>query len=194
MNKIMTKTKKSMKHTNKTSSKLSIRKKIISKPTTIILAALTLVTIGFCAFAVINKSYATSPFGSDVPITSTAEAEVSNVIVEASAGNTIRVQFDYNLANGAVYAVVDAALLGQRSFGQTEVTGPGHYDQTITGAADGTYYIAIMISGNPTYVLGDPGPANQPLIITLPITNKSNGGRNIWRTEQYFHMQKQYFQ
>ena len=166
----------------------------MGKSTKILVAALVVLSIGVGTFAMINNSYASGSFGNEVPITSTAEAQVSNVTVETSANNTVRVQFDYDLANGAPYAVVDAALLNQQSFGQTNVTGPGRYDQTINGIADGKYYITIIISGNPSYVLGDPGPSNQPLIITLPPTGNSRGGRNIWHIEKYFHTQKQYFQ
>jgi hypothetical protein len=90
---------------------------------------------------------------------------------------------------------VDVALNDQLSFGPTTVTGPGHYDQTINGLADGKYYLAMIISGNPDYLLGGPGPSNQPLTITLPDTSsKSKGGHNVMHIEKFFHKQKQYFQ
>ncbi|MDB5166905.1 MAG: hypothetical protein JWN26_50 [Candidatus Saccharibacteria bacterium] len=191
MNKVITKTKKPVKNTTKASNKVNAKKKIISKPTKIILAALTLVTIGVCTFAVINNSYAKGGPNNGVPISSSAEAEISNVTVDVSAGNSVRVQFDYVLANGATQALVDAALNYQQSFGAVLVTGPGHYDQTISNAADGTYFIELLISGNPAYILGDPGPSNQPLVVTLPdTTSQSNGGHNILHVEKFFHKQK----
>jgi hypothetical protein len=194
MNKVISKTKKPVKHIAKAAGKANAKKKIISKPTMIVLAALTLVTIGVCAFAVINNSYATGTFGNDVPITSTAGADVSNVTVSILANNSIRAQFDYVLANSATQATVDIALNDQLSFGPATVTGPGHYDQTISNLADGKYYLAMIISGNPDYILGDPGPSNQPLVINFPATNnQSNGGNNLMNIEKFFHKQGQYF-
>jgi len=190
MNKTITKTKKPAKRT------ANAKKQIINKPTIMIFGAFIAgVAIAVvCTVTVINNTYATSQFGNNVPITSAAEADVSNVTVEVSSGNSIRVQFDYALANGATSATVDAALNDQLSFGATTVTGSGHYDQTVTNIADGKYYIALVISGNPDYVLGDPGPSNQPLVITLPDTTfGSNGGHNIYHIERYFHKQKQSF-
>ncbi len=187
--------KKTTKQTANTSVKANAKKQIISKPSKVIIGAFTVLAIAVCTVAIISKSYATGQPTNDVPITSTAQAEVSNVVVDASANNTIRVQFDYVLANGFSSATVDAAPSSQQSFGQTQVTGQGHYDQTLTGLADGKYYITIIISGNPDYLVGDPGPANQPLVITLPTTaSNNNGGRNIWHIEKFFHKQKKYFQ
>lgn len=195
MNKVIPKTKKPVKKTAMVSTKVNAKKKIVSKPTMIVLAALTLVTISVCAFAVINNSYATGVISNAVPITSTAGADVSNVTVETLANNSIRVQFDYVLANSATQATVDVALNDQLSFGPTTVTGPGHYDQTVSNLANGKYFLAMMISGNPDYILGDPGPSNQPLVINFPATNnKSNGGNNLMNIEKFFHKQKQYFQ
>ena len=141
-----------------------------------------------------NDSYASGSFNNGVPITATAGADVSNITVETSANNTIRVQFDYVLASNATQATVDIALNDQLSFGPTTITGLGHYDQTVSNLADSKYKLAMIISGNPDYILGDPGPSNQPLVITFPdALSKSNGGNNIMHVEKLFHKQKQYF-
>ena len=143
------------------------------------------------AYAIVNT---TSVEGArdtgSVPLASTAQASVTNVDVR-TIENSINVQFDYDLVNGAESSYVDAALSSRMSFGPTIVTGPGHYNQTVTGLADGTYYISIIISGNPDYVLGEPSKANKPLFITLPETEKTKNGDPFVRTiRQFFHHQK----
>lgn len=145
------------------------------------------------AFAVLKTAYAATYNHNEVLITDAAEARVWDVIVETE-GNTIRIQFDYDLANGATQATVDAALYDQRSFGSTTVTGPGHYDATLTEIPDGSYFISIVISGNPVYFLADPGPSNQPLIISIPDSKKSqNGTPTVRYIKHYYHQQQQDF-
>jgi|GEM_PF-1572837 len=193
----MTKTKQTVKSTSKTSTKRKVnaKKQIIGKPAMIIMGVAAVIAITVSAFALIGTTYATgAPKNNDVPITSTAQASVSNVSIDVSDNNTIRAQFDYALANNATQATVDMALGDNFSLGQVTVTGSGHYDQTTNALPDGTYFVAIIISGNPDYVLGDPGPSNQPLTITLPDTAaKSHGGHNVFNIEKFFHKQKQYF-
>ena len=137
-----------------------------------------------------NFAYAAQP-SNEVPIASTAQAAVSNVLVTAE-NNDITVQFNYDLANGASSAVIDAVLNQQRSLGQVEVTGPGMYIATERGLPDGNYGVYLFISGNPDYLTGTPGPSNQPLIVTLPAGTKKFGmGEQMMRDfRQYFHSQK----
>jgi len=193
----MTKTKQTVKSTSKTSTKRKVnaKKQIIGKPAMIIMGVAAVIAITVSAFALIGTTYATGASkNNDVPITSTAQASVSNVSIDVSDNNTIRVQFDYALANGATQATVDIALGDNFSLGQVTVTGSGHYDQTTGSLPDGTYFVAILISGNPDYVLGDPGPSNQPLTITLPDTAaKLHGGHDVFNIEKFFHKQKQDF-
>ena len=140
-----------------------------------------------------NFAYASKP-SNDVPIVSTAEAAVSNVLVTAE-NNDITVQFDYDLANGASSAVIDAVLNQQQSLGQVFVTGPGMYIATERGLPDGNYGVYLFISGNPDYLTGDPGPSNQPMIVTLPAGSNTFGmGDQIMRDfRQYFHAQQRLF-
>lgn len=195
MNKVMTKSKKPTKKTAKSATKKNAQQVAISMPTKIVLIAFAVVAIGVSAFTIINTSYATGKPSDAVPVVSTAAADVSNVTVQTSVNNTIRVQFDYVLANGATQGMVDIALNDQLSFGPVAVTGPGHYDQTLSNLANGKYFLAMVISGNPDYILGDPGPSNQPLVIEFPAANNnSNGGNNLMNIEKFFHKQKQYFQ
>ncbi len=156
--------------------------------TKIVAAFVAVVAITIGVITIVNTTSVQGVKESNsVPLVSTAQASVSNVQV-ATLGNTVNVQFDYDLANGAESAYVDAALAGQRSFNTAIVNGPGHYDETLTEVADGTYYIAIIISGNPDYLLGDSGPANKLLTITLPETQKTENGDPFVRTiRKFFH-------
>lgn len=158
---------------------------------TVIVAA-TLIAVA--AVVTTNASRASATQYSEVPLVSTAQARTTNVIVSAS-DNTIRVEFDYALANGATSAVVDASLQNQQSFGVTEITGPGHYDQTLTDLPDGNYSVFIVISGNPPFLLGDSGPSSQPMVISLPSTTPpiSNGDQFVRDMRKIYHKQNQQF-
>lgn len=185
--------KKTISH-NKNPKKLSKKITAMKLHTKIVSAVVAVVIVVVGVIAVINTSQAQGVKESDsVPLVSTAQAQVTNVKV-GTLGNTVNVQFDYDLVNGADSATVDAALAGQRSFDPVIVTGPGHYDKTLTDVADGTYYIAIIISGNPDYLLGDPSPANKPLVFTIPETNKTSNGDMFVRTvRHFFHQQQKQF-
>ncbi len=101
----------------------------------------------------------------DVPLTPTAQASAKNVLVTVT-GTDIRVQFDYDLANGAPSATVDIALNDRQSFGIVSVTGPGRYDQTITNVLPGSYSLFAVISGMvPDYPLKDPATGQQQVIV-----------------------------
>jgi len=146
------------------------------------------------AFVLTTSSSASAQQYSEVPLTSTAQASVTNVIVSAS-GNDIRVEFDYALANGASSATVDASFQNQMSFGPVVLTGSGHYDQILTGLPDGNYSIFIIISGNPPFLLGDSGPSSQPMVISLPSTTPpiSNGDVFVRDMRKIYHKQNQLF-
>ncbi len=103
----------------------------------------------------------------NVPVTASSQVQVTNVVVTAT-GNDIRVQFDYALVNGATTATVDASLQTQQSFGPVVVSGPGHFDETLTGVSNGSYSIFIVSTGNPDYEVVN--TTSQPLVITLPAT------------------------
>lgn len=162
--------------------------------TKIVSAFIAVIAITIGAYAIVNT---TSVEGArdtgSVPLASTAQASVTNVDVR-TIGNSINVQFDYDLVNGADSSYVDVALSSRMSFNPNFVTGPGHYNETITDLADGTYYLSIIISGNPDYVLGESSKANKPLFITLPETEKTKNGDPFVRTiRQFFHQQKKDF-
>lgn len=186
----MTKKTTQKKTAKKQSKKLTLTK--VHKRIVGLFVGVAAITIG--VIAIVNTTSVQGVKETDsVPLVSTAQASVTNVQV-GTVGNTVNVQFDYDLANGAESATVDAALSSQRSFNPVIVTGPGHYNETLTDTPDGTYYIAIVISGNPDYVLGDPSPANKPLFITLPETEKTSNGDPFVRTiRKFFHHQQKDF-
>ena len=103
----------------------------------------------------------------NVPVTASSQAKVTNIVVTATR-NDIRVQFDYALVNGATTATVDASLQTQQSFGPVAISGPGHFDETLTGVNNGSYSISIISTGNPDYEVVN--TTGQPLVITLPAT------------------------
>lgn len=162
--------------------------------TKIVSACVVVILVAIGAYAIVNTTSAEGARDKgSVPLASTAQASVTNVQV-TTIGNSINVQFDYDLANDAESSYVDVALSSRRSFNPAIVTGPGRYNETLTDIANGTYYLAIIISGNPDYVLGDPSPANKPLFITLPETEKTKNGDPFVRTiRQFFHHQKKDF-
>jgi hypothetical protein len=187
MVKKITSRKKVTKKLSKKVASMRLHAKIIS-----VFAVLAVITVG--VITIVNTTSVQGVKETDaIPLVSTAQAEVKNVRV-ATLGNAVNVQFDYDLVNGAEGAYVDAALSGRRSFNPTFVTGPGRYNETLTEVADGTYYILIVISGNPDYVLGDPGPGNKTLFITLPETEKTKNGDPFVRTiRNFFHHQHKKF-
>ena len=187
MTKKITPRKKDTKKLSQSFASTKMHTKIVSA-----FVAVIALTVG--AYAIVHT---TSVQGArddgSIPLASTAQASVTNVEV-TTTGNSINVQFDYDLANGAESSYVDVALSSRMSFNPNIVTGPGHYNETVTDLADGTYYLAIIISGNPDYVLGDTGPANKPLFITLPETKKTKNGDPFVRTvRHFFHHQKKDF-
>ena len=148
-------------------------------------------SLGFLAAQ--NPAYAAKP-SNDVQISSTSDASVSNFAVTV-VDNDIRVQFNYELANGATSAVIDAVLNQAFSMGQTTITGSGFYDQTVTGLPDGNYAVFLFISGNPDFLTADPGPSNQPSIIRISAEGRKFGmGDRMMRDfRQYFHAQQRLF-
>jgi hypothetical protein len=140
-----------------------------------------------------NLAYAAKP-QDGIPVTSTADASVTRFAV-AAAGNDITVQFNYDLENGARSAVIDAVLNQQQSMGQLTIYEPGTYIATERNLPDGNYAVYLFISGNPDYLTGDPGPSNQPYIVTLPAGSKKFGmGDRMMRDfRQYFHAQQKLF-
>jgi len=130
---------------------------------------------------------------SEIQYLSSAEATVENVVV-TTEGNSIRVEFDYNLRGQATSAYVDAALNNQRSFLPILIDGPGHYNQVITDLPAGDYAIYIVISGNPNTLLGEEGPSNQPLIITFsPAGDVEKNSATEKLIRKSFHKQHQFF-
>lgn len=131
---------------------------------------------------------------SEVPVSATSEAKVTNVVVSA-VDNEIRVQFDYELANGATSATVDAALQTGFSFQPLTITGSGKYDALISDLPDGNYSIFIVISGNPDFLIGNVEPSSQPMVITLPASapDISNGDQYVRDMRKIYHQQKHYF-
>ena len=129
-----------------------------------------------------------------VLVSATSHAKVTDVVV-STVDNDVRVQFNYEVANGAASADIDATLNEQRSIGFKTITGPGRYDETITNVPDGNYGLYLYISGNPNYLVADPGPSNQPLVITLPAGTKKYGmGDQMMRWfRQYFHAEQKLF-
>jgi len=184
------------KSTSLKKSTMKLSKKVASMKmhTKIISGVLAVMAITIGVVAVVNATLAQAARKSDsVPLTSTAQASASAIRV-ATLGNTINVQFDYDLVNGAESAIVTAALSSQRAFDPVIVTGPGRYNETLTDVADGTYYISLVLSGNPHYALGDPGPANKVLFITIPDTQKTKSGDPFVREiRKFFHHQQKNF-
>ncbi|CAN5300921.1 hypothetical protein BH10BAC4_BH10BAC4_12560 [soil metagenome] len=187
----MTKKTTSPKKSTKRLSKKLASMKMHTKIVTVFVAA---VVVTIAAIGIANTTAVEGAKDStSIPLTASAQASVSDVSV-TTIGNTINVQFDYDLANGATTATVDAALSSRRSFNSVNVTGPGHYYETLTDVADGTYYIGIAITGNPQYVLGDAGPANKTMFITIPDTQKTkNGDPFIRHIRKFFHSQSKDF-
>lgn len=179
--------------TKRTTSRKTTAKKLptMSRQLKIVVLAAALFLGGVTSAALINRVYADSP-KNDVPLAETAQARIWNVSLELEPG-TIRVQFDYDLANGATTAVVDAALVGAMSFNQNTVTGPGHYDEKVTGLPDGTYYVALIISGSPDYILGDSGPSNQPFAVTFPDGTLKPNNPSVKQIRKFYHSQQQLF-
>lgn len=108
--------------------------------------------LAFALALVLSPATAFAATPINVPLSPTAQASANNVIVTVT-GSDVRVQFDYDLVNGATTATVDAALNGKQSFGPVTVTGPGHYDATLSLVTNGTYTIYIFITGNPDFLV-----------------------------------------
>lgn len=145
---------------------------------------------GLVAIIGIFASVQAKPASETVPVTASSKVSVGEVIVSL-IGNDIRVRFDYDLVNGATTGEVDAVLKQRQSFGPVVVTGPGHYDKTIQNLPDGDYSIFIFSSGNPDYLIGDNGPSNKPLVVTLPEGERpENMGTQFLRdTRRTFRLQ-----
>lgn len=167
--------------------KLAQRKRV--KPLLMAVAAFSVLVGGLVA-----QPVGATPKKFDIQYASTAEATVQNIDVTAE-GNTVRAQFDYDLRGTATSATVDIALNDQLSVGQVEVTGPGHYDQTLTDLPDGSYSVYVIISGDPDYLLHECGQANQPMILTLPSTAApaSHSSDFVKSTRHSYHWQHRYF-
>jgi hypothetical protein len=151
---------------------MKIVQRKLRKPLFIVMGLLTVLAGGFIAQPVgaVAQTF-------QVQYSNTAQATVQNITVEPD-GNSINVQFDYDLRGTATSATVDAALNDQQSFGVTNVTGPGHFNQTLTDLPNGTDTIWIIISGNPDYELAVTGcgSSNQPFTVTLPSAATTTGG------------------
>jgi len=122
-------------------------KKLLSKISKLLIALVSVITV----FAP-SAAFAATPI--NVPLTAASQASVNNIVVTTSS-NSVRVQFDYALVNGATTATVDAALNDTMSIGQTVITGAGHYDVTQTNVASGTYTVYIISSGNDDFLVPD---------------------------------------
>jgi hypothetical protein len=145
------------------------------------------ITLLFVAlFGVTAAHAATVPVNE--PVTAASQVAITN-ITAAVSGNSVRVQFDYALVNGATTAVVDAALNDQFSFGQVTVTGPGHFDETLSNLNSNTYTLYVISTGNNDYLI-----PNTTLVVgtpTPPANNNCNFFAQLLKyVSQYF---KQYW-
>jgi len=160
-----------------------------SKKVILVIFVLAALLVGVATLVNVSLAQAKKDNSNNVPLTSVAESSASNISV-ATQGNTINVQFDYDLVNGAQSAIVSAALSAQRAFDPVIVTGPGRYSETLTNVKDGTYYITIVLSGNPQYALGDPDKPKKVLFVTIPDSQKTKNGDPFVRDIRKFFRQQ----
>ena len=113
----------------------------------IIMAALVVLVTVF------SGSVANAASAVNVPVTASSQVAVTN-ITETTTSTSVRVQFDYALVNGATAGIVDAAINDTQSFGQVTVTGPGHFDETLSGlTANSNSKVYVLSSGNPDFLI-----------------------------------------
>jgi len=124
----------------------------------------------------------------NVPVTASSQVAITNVTLSTTS-TSARAQFDYALVNGATSAFVDVTVDQQQSFDYTTVTGPGHYDVTLSGitVTNSTQFV-IISAGNDNFVI----PRN-----SSPCGDNSNTSWNrfahYWQPTKYVFPHRNYF-